>query len=71
MNQGAVALKARLVELKVGQNEAAKRVEANSGNFSRIVNGSALPGRKVSANIWREFGVSPDLFDKAVEAGAA
>lgn len=71
MNQGAIALKARIEELGLGQNDAARRVEADSGNFSRIIKGTALPGRKVAANIQREFGVASDLFDKAPEAGAA
>jgi plasmid maintenance system antidote protein VapI len=68
MNQGAMALKARIDELGIGQNEAARRVEADSGNFSRIVNGTALPGRKVAANILREFGVTSELFDAAPNA---
>ncbi len=63
MNEGAVALKARVEKLGLGQNEAAKRVSADSGNFSRILRGESKPGRTVSANIWREFGIAPDLFD--------
>lgn len=71
MNQGAIALRARIEELGLGQNDAARRVEADSGNFSRILKGAALPGRKVAANIFREFGVASELFDKEQEAGAA
>lgn len=66
MNEGALALNARIKELEISQNEAARRVGANGGNFSRICGGSAKPGRKVGAGIWREFGVAPDLFDVEV-----
>jgi hypothetical protein len=71
MNEGAAALKARIDELGLGQNEAAERVNADSGNFSRILRGASKPGRTVSANIWREFGVAAELFDveRAEEAG--
>lgn len=68
MNQGAIALKARIEELGLGQNDAARRVEADSGNFSRIVNGTALPGRKVAANILREYGIASELFDQQIAA---
>lgn len=71
MNEGALALNARIKELDIGQNEAARHAQADSGNFSRICAGHAKPGRKVAANIWREFGVSPDLFDVEVAEGAA
>lgn len=70
MNEGALALNARIKELGIGQNEAARRAQADSGNFSRICGGHAKPGRKVAANIWREFGVAPDLFDVAVDPAA-
>lgn len=70
MNQGALALQARIRELALGQNEAARKVEADTGNFSRILSGKALPGRKIAANIRREFGVEPDLFDQVAEGAA-
>jgi hypothetical protein len=67
----ALALNARIKELGIGQNEAARRAQAGSGNFSRICGGHAKPGRKVSASISREFGVEPELFDVEADVEAS
>ncbi len=72
MNRGALATKAEIDRRGISINQAARAVGADSGTFSKILREEQgrKPGRALAQRIFREFGISPTLWDES-EAGPA
>jgi transcriptional regulator with XRE-family HTH domain len=64
MNRGAAALVEKIKEERLTQNEAARQLEEDSGNFSKICRGDRNPGRLLSHRLFQRWGIEPEWFDQ-------
>ena len=64
MNRGAAALAEKIKEEALTQNEAARQLEEDSGNFSKICRGDRKPGRLLSHRLFQRWGIEPIWFDE-------
>lgn len=66
MNRGALLTRKRILEMGISQNAAARMVECDSGNFSKILaaSGEKKPGRVLAAAIFDAFGTPFRAWDE-------
>jgi transcriptional regulator with XRE-family HTH domain len=63
-NQIGVKLRARIKELKLSQEQAARRAGVHRTAFNRYLNGKATPRGEMLAKLCREFDLTLRLGDK-------
>ncbi len=64
LSEGAVRMKAALVDRGWTQNELARRLGTSSGLMSRWLNGDRTPDRSSAVQIEKLLGIKPELFDR-------
>jgi plasmid maintenance system antidote protein VapI len=70
MNRGAVATKAAFEAEGLTQNGAARAVQCDSGNWSKILSGKKLPGRELTLRIAKRFKVRGELWGESAKGAA-
>jgi transcriptional regulator with XRE-family HTH domain len=66
MNRGAAHVRAEIKARGLAQNEAARLVEYDSGNFSKLLKGEKGPGLKLALQCHSKFGTDPAWWDEEI-----
>lgn len=71
MNRGAAHVRAEIKARGLAQNEAARLVECDSGNFSKLLRGERGPGLKLALACHKQFGTDPGWWEEEISEEAA